>query len=145
MPYGTLEDRDLCTIIEGYDSAWNRHSLDEIVAHHTADSVFESHATAEIATGQAAIRRLIARYFRTYPDLTFTIRRMYARLGLVVQEWTAHATHTVPILTRRGPVAPTGRVLTWKGVDILPMAGGLIARKDVYFDSPSLLRQIEAS
>jgi steroid delta-isomerase-like uncharacterized protein len=139
------EDRGLRAIIEAYDAAWNQHALEAIVACHTFDSVFESHTTAESATGHDAIRRMIARYFRTFPDLAFTIRRMYARPGLVVQEWTARATHTVPILTRRGLAAPTGSVLTWNGVDIMPMAGGLIVRKDAYVDSAGLQRQIEAA
>jgi steroid delta-isomerase-like uncharacterized protein len=138
-----LEDLALRRIIEAYDDAWNRHALDEIVACHSADSVFESHPTRERAAGHDAIRRLIARYFRVYPDLTFTIHRLYARPGLVVQEWTAHATHSVPILTRHGVAAPTGQVLTWSGVDILAMSKNLVARKDVYSDGTSLQRQIE--
>ncbi|HEX7507774.1 MAG TPA: ester cyclase [Polyangia bacterium] len=145
MSESSLEDGDLRAIIEAYDAAWNRHALDAIVAYHTLDSVFESHTTAEIAIGHDDIRRMIARYFRTFPDLTFTIRRMYARLGLVVQEWTAQATHAVPILTRHGLAAPTGRVLTWSGVDMMPMAGSLIVRKDAYADSASLQLQIEAA
>ena len=112
-------------MIEAYDEAWNQHALEAILACYTFDSVFESHTTAEIATGHDAIRRMIARYFRTFPDLAFAIRRMYARTDLVVQEWTAQATHTVPIPTRQGLAAPTGRVLTWRGVDIMPMAGEL--------------------
>lgn len=145
MSENPREDRDLCAVIEAYDAAWNRHELETIVACHTVDSVFESHTTAEIAIGHDAIRRMIARYFRTFPDLAFTIRRMYARPGLVVQEWTAQATHTVPIPTRHGLAAPTGRVLTWGGVDIMPMAGSLIVRKDAYVDSASLQLQIETA
>jgi steroid delta-isomerase-like uncharacterized protein len=141
----TPQDWGLQAIIEAYDAAWNRHALEEIVAYHTPDSVFESHTTAEMATGHDALRRMIARYFRTFPDLAFTLRRMYAHPGLVVQEWTAQATHTVPILTREGLAAPTGRVLSWNGVDIMPMAGRLIARKDVYVDNAALRHQIEAA
>jgi steroid delta-isomerase-like uncharacterized protein len=142
MSRNSLEDPDLRAIIEGYDSAWNRHALDEILVYHALDSVFESHTTGESATGHEAIRRMISRYFRTFPDLTFVIRRLYARPGLVVQEWTAHATHSIPILTRHGLAAPTGKGLTWTGVDIMPMAGNLIVRKDAYIDSASLHRQL---
>ena len=145
MSNSSLEEQGLRAIIEAYDAAWNRHALDAIIACHTVDSVFESHTTAETATGHDAIRRMIARYFRTFPDLAFTIRRMYARPGLVVQEWTARATHTAPIPTRHGLAEPTGRVLTWKGVDVMPMAGSLIVRKDAYVDSAGLQRQIEAA
>jgi steroid delta-isomerase-like uncharacterized protein len=129
--------------IEDYLAAWNRHALDAILAHHTEDSVFQSHTTAELAKGHASIRRMIARYFRLFPDLTFTIRRLYVYPGLVAQEWTAHAVHTVPIPTVRGLARPTGAALTWEGVDVMPMQGLLIARKDAYVDSAALQRQIE--
>ena len=141
------DDQTLRAIITSYDDAWNRHDLDAILSFHTADSVFESHNTNEVAKGHDDLRRMIARYFRALPDLTFTIRRMYARMGLVVQEWTAQATHTRPIPTRLGLAAPTGRVLTWNGVDIMPMSipGQLIVRKDAYVDSAGLQRQLEAA
>ena len=145
MSDSSHEEPGLRAVIEAYDAAWNRHALDAIIACHTSDSVFESHTTAEIATGHDAIRRMIARYFRTFPDLEFAIRRMYARPGLVVQEWTARATHTVSIPTRYGLAEPTGRVLTWNGVDVMPMAGSLIVRKDAYVDSAGLKRQLEAA
>ena len=49
----------------------------------------------------------------------------------VVQEWTATGTH-----------AESGRTATWDGMDILPTRGGRFARKDVYSDSVSVLRQL---
>jgi steroid delta-isomerase-like uncharacterized protein len=145
VPAGSIDDRELRGVIEAYDEAWNRHDADAVVACHTPDSVFQSHTTAESATGQQAIRRMVARYFKLFPDLTFTIRRLYARPGLVVQEWTARATHTRAIPTRHGAAQPTGRVLTWDGVDVMPMLGKLILRKDAYADSAALQRQLEAA
>lgn len=67
---------------------------------------------------------------------------MYVRDGLVVQEWTATATHTKA--TRRGDLVaePTGNQVSWKGVDVIPFEEGLIKRKDVYSDSVSILRQV---
>jgi steroid delta-isomerase-like uncharacterized protein len=136
------EDQTLRAIIESYDDAWNRQDLEAIIARHTLDSVFESHATGEVAAGQDAIRRMIKLYFRIFPDLTFHIRRLYARPGLVVQEWTARATHARTLRTRDGAFAPTGCPLTWDGVDVMPMEGALIVRKDAYMDRAGLLRQL---
>ena len=87
---------------------------------------------------------MISAYFRMYPDLVFSIRRCYEREELVVTEWTATATHARAIPTRRGLARPTGKVLTWCGVDVMPMSGGLIVRKDAYADSAALLRQLES-
>lgn len=136
------EDQTLRAIVEAYDEAWNRQDLETIVARHTLDSVFQSHSTGEVATGHEAIRRMSKLYFRIFPDLTFHIRRMYARPGLVVQEWTARATHLRAIPTRGGTFAPTGRLLAWDGVDVMAMNGDLVVRKDAYTDSTGLLRQL---
>ena len=64
------------------------------------------------------------------------------RDGLVVQEWTATATHAKAM--RRGDLEapPTGRVVSWDGIDSIPFENGLVKRKDVYSDSVSILRQV---
>ncbi len=64
----------------------------------------------------------------------------------MVQEWTAHATHERPVLGRSGSVLPaTGRRLRWDGVDIMPMRGALVVRKDTYLDQAALLRKLQTS
>ena len=127
--------------IDRYNEAWNAHDLDAIIAMHAPDMVFENHTAGESAGGEA-VRDHIAAIFATWPDIAFTTRRLYVRDGLVVQEWTATATHANR-MTRGDLVAdPTGRTVTWDGLDVIPFADGLIKRKDVYSDSISILRQL---
>ena len=108
---------------------------------HAPDMVFHNHTAGESAEGEAA-REHIASIFRTWPDIEFSTRRLYVRDGLVVQEWTASATHSNTM--RRGDLVaePTGEKIEWRGVDVIPYEDGLIKRKDVYSDSVSILRQV---
>ena len=140
-PPSAAETADLRGLIDRYNDAWNRHDVDAIVALHAPDMVFENHTAGEHAEG-GAVREHIAGIFEGWPDIAFTTRRLYVRDGLVVQEWTATATHTRPL--RRGELVaePSGRRLEWKGVDLIPFEDGLIKRKDVYSDSVSILRQV---
>jgi steroid delta-isomerase-like uncharacterized protein len=131
--------------IDRYCEAWNRHDLDAILAFHTDDSVFENHTSGGLAVGKAEIRRLVEGVFATFPDLRFATRRAYFGDGVAVLEWTASATHEKPIVRGTRIFAPTGKTLSWNGMDILPMREGLIARKDVYADSLSFLQQLGAS
>ncbi len=108
--------------IERYNDAWNAHDVDAIVALHAPGMVFENHTAAERVKGDD-VRGHIARIFESWPDLAFRGRRLYARDGLVVSEWTATATDS------------SGRALEWDGVDVFPFEDGLIARKDVYSSS----------
>ena len=127
--------------IAAYNDAWNAHDLDAITSMHAADMVLENHTAGERADGEA-VREHVGRIFETWPDITFSTRRLYVRDALVVQEWTAEATHANEM--RRGELVaePTGKKLTWDGLDVIPFEDGLVKRKDVYSDSVSILRQL---
>ena len=137
----TTATETLRATIDAYNDAWNAHDVEAIAAMHAPGMVFENHTAGERAVGDDALAH-IARIFESWPDIAFTTRRLYVREDLVVQEWTARATHTKPM--RRGDIVaePTGRVIEWDGMDIIPFENGKIARKDVYSDSVSILRQV---
>ena len=128
-------------LIESYNDAWNRQDLDAIAAAHADDVVFENHTAGERADG-AQVREHIGRIFEAWPDIAFETRRLYVREDLVVQEWTASATHTQEL--RRGDLvaSPSGKRVQWEGLDVIPFEDGLVKRKDVYSDSVSILRQV---
>jgi len=128
--------------IAAYGKAWNEHDVEAILAMHTEDSVFENHTSGGKAVGKAAIREVLKGVFSAFPDIRFDARRTYVRDGVVTQEWTATAPHSQPM--RRGDLEapPTGRTVSWDGVDVIPFENGLIKRKDVYSDSVSILRQV---
>jgi steroid delta-isomerase-like uncharacterized protein len=134
-------EQALTAAIDRYNDAWNAHDLDAIVAMHAPDMVFDNHTAGESATG-GDVRAHIGAIFETWPDIEFTSRRLYVREGLVVQEWTAAATHAKTM--RRGDLVaePTGKRVVWDGIDSIPFEDGLVKRKDVYSDSVSILRQV---
>ena len=108
--------------IERYNDAWNAQDLEAILAFHAPGMVFENHTAGDRVEGDA-VGEHIARIFERNPDLRFTGRRLYARDGLVVSEWTATAT------------SRSGQRVEWDGIDVFPFEGGLILRKDVYSSS----------
>ena len=112
-------DTELERVIQRYNEAWNAQDVDAILAFHAPGMVFENHTAGERAEG-SDVRRHLGEIFANWPDLRFRGRRLYARDGLVVSEWTATATHA------------DGRRLEWDGIDVFPFENGLILRKDVY-------------
>jgi steroid delta-isomerase-like uncharacterized protein len=127
--------------IAAYNDAWNAHDVDRIGSMHAPDMVFENHTAGERAEGDEALSH-IARIFESWPDIAFQTRRIYVRENLVVQEWTATATHVKPL--RRGDIVaePSGKRIQWEGTDVIPFENGKVKRKDVYSDSVSILRQV---
>ena len=137
-----MDGPELQEFIDRYNAAWNAHDVDAILAMHTDDSVFENHTTGDVNVGKEAIGNAIRGIFSVFPDLSFEGRRTYIRDDLVVQEWTARGTHEGK-MTRSGvEVEPTGRKVEYRGMDVIPIQDGLVARKDVYSDGVTLLRQL---
>jgi steroid delta-isomerase-like uncharacterized protein len=142
MNAGTKDsEQALRAAIARYNDAWNAHDLGAIVSMHAPDMVFANHTAGESASGEE-VRTHIGAIFETWPDIEFAARRLYVREGLVVQEWTASATHAKTM--RRGELVaePTGNHVEWDGLDVIPFEDGLVKRKDVYSDSVSILRQV---
>lgn len=137
----TTHVTELRDVITAYNEAWNAHDLEAIRSLHSPDMVFENHTAGERAEGEQAIEH-IASIFESWPDIEFRTRRLYVREDLVVQEWTATATHSRPL--KRGDIVaePSGRRIEWEGMDIIPFERGKVRRKDVYSDSVSILRQV---
>ena len=137
-----MDGAELQEFIDRYNAAWNAHDVETILSMHTHDSVFENHVTGDVNVGREQIGSAIAGIFSVFPDLTFETRRAYIREDLVVQEWTARGTHQGTMKRSGIEVAPTGRKVEYKGMDVIPIRDGLVARKDVYSDSVTLLRQL---
>ena len=137
----TTATEQLRETIAAYNDAWNAHDVDRIGSMHAPGMVFENHTAGERAEGEAALSH-IAGIFEAWPDISFETRRLYVREDLVVQEWTASATHLKPL--RRGEIVaePSGRRIQWRGADVIPFEHGKVKRKDVYSDSVSILRQV---
>src|SRR5256885_10526274 len=140
-----MDDAELQGFIDRYNDAWNAHDIDAVVAMHTEDSVFENHVTGDVNVGREQIGSAIRGIFSVFPDLSFEGRRQYLREDLVVQEWTARGTHEGTMCRGGIAVEPTGRKVDYKGMDVIPIRHGLVARNDVYSDSITLLRQLSLS
>jgi steroid delta-isomerase-like uncharacterized protein len=137
-----LDGPELQEFIDRYNAAWNDHDVDAIVRMHTDDSVFENHTTGDLNVGKEEIGNAIRGIFTVFPDLAFETRRQYIREGLVVQEWTARGTHLGKMMRAGLEVEPTGKRVEYRGMDVIPIEDGRVARKDVYSDGVTLLRQL---
>jgi steroid delta-isomerase-like uncharacterized protein len=127
--------------IDAYNDAWNAHDVERIGTMHAPDMVFENHTAGERAEGEQALAH-IAGIFESWPDIEFRTRRLYVREDLVVQEWTATASHVKPMTRGEIVAEPSGKRIEWNGMDVIPFENGKVKRKDVYSDSVSILRQV---
>src|SRR5215204_7831089 len=120
----------LLEVVVRVNAASNDHDIDAILDMHGEHSVFENHTTGDVNVGKDAIASAIRGIFTVFPDLTFDTRRQYIRDGLVVQEWTARGTHLGKMSRAGLEVEPTGRTVEYRGMDVIPLEDGKVARKD---------------
>jgi len=115
-----------------------KKDLDGIVAAGAPDSVDDFVAIGEIR-GHDAVRAFFRELFAAFPDFTMTVDKMVADDTAAVVQWHAAGTFT------GGPfqgIAPTGRRVEVRGVDVMEIADGLVQHNTIYYDGATFARQI---
>lgn len=122
-----------------FEEAFNQGNLailDECVAPDYLD-----HSPVPIPVpGIEGWKQRIAGYRTGFPDVQFTIEPLLAEADLVALRWTVRATH----LGTFGGIPPTGKPVTFTGLNMERMASGKIIENWSEFDLSSLLRQLGA-
>ena len=89
--------------------------------------------------GHDAVRAFFRELFSSFPDFTMTVDRVVADDSTAVVQWHAVGTFT------GGPfqgIAPTGRRVEIRVVDVMEIADGLIQHNTIYYDGATFARQI---
>jgi predicted ester cyclase len=88
----------------------------------------------------------VAAMLRTaFPDYRMTIDEQLAEADIVATVWTGSGTHEGEWASPIGPVAPTGKAVTWTGTTTLRIADGKIAEViGTNWDHLGLLQQLGA-
>ena len=118
--------------------AVSRRDPDGIVATGAPGYVDDFVAIGE-KRGHDAVRAFFRELFAAFPDFTMTVDRVVADDTSAVVQWHAAGTFT------GGPfqgIAPTGRRVDIRGVDVMEIADGLIQHNTIYYDGATFARQI---
>jgi steroid delta-isomerase-like uncharacterized protein len=118
--------------------AVSRKDPDGIVATGAPGFVDDFVAIGEMR-GHDAVRAFFSELFAAFPDFTMTLGRIVADDTAAVVQWHAAGTFT------GGPfqgIAPTGRRVEIRGVDVMEIADGLIQYSTIYYDGATFARQI---
>ncbi|WP_181772336.1 nuclear transport factor 2 family protein [Amycolatopsis pittospori] len=119
--------QDLPAIAKKYFAAWEARDVDAIVALHTPESQFQAHGRGAAVQGREALRSEFAHVFELYPGFGFDERRLLFGSGHWVLDWT---------LTFQRPGEDRQGVHCLDVVEVT--SGGLVARKDTFFDFAEL-------
>lgn len=112
--------------------------VDEIYAPDYLDH--DMSKPEETVVGRDALKADVARWRDAF-DITFTLDRQIAEGDTVVTLWTFRGLHHGEF---RG-IAPTGRECTMTGTTVARFQDGLIQECWWHYETPRLLRQLEAA
>ena len=77
---------------------------------------------------------------KVFPDAQYSIESLVAEGDMVVWHWTFRATHQGELMG----ISPTGKPITFSGVNIFRMTNGKVVEDWVYRDTVGMLRQLGA-
>ena len=119
-----MADRAASTLaaVEAFNEAFNRHDVDEIMAHMTDDAVFESTSppAGDRHVGAAAVRAAWEAFFAASPTAHFDAEDVFAADDRCVVRWVYTWTD------------PDGSARRIHGVDVLRVRDGLVSEKLAY-------------
>ena len=119
---------------------WGQGKLevaDELYAPNYVDHVAKGPESGEVR-GPEGIKQAVTLFRTAFPDLTYTVHEEMAERDLVWTRFSARGTQMGPFLG----VPPTGRVVTYTGMDLNRIAKGMIVESWVNYDALALLQQI---
>ena len=111
--------------------------VDEIIA---PDFVRHDLAGTPDVVGVEGVKRMMAGLRTAFAGLQLTLESVVAQDDMVVARFTGRGTHQGPF---QG-IAPTGKQVTWAGINIYRIAGGKIAETWQLSDTLGILRQLGA-
>lgn len=125
-------------VLRFYDEVWNRGNVDiavEVFAEHYVRHDLRPTTAAPGGEGQ---RTIAADFRRAFPDLRMSVDLVLAEGDLVAARWTTTGTHTGPW----ADVAPTGRTMTFSGVNVFRFSGGKVVELWNHRDDLGLMQQL---
>lgn len=85
------------------------------------------------------LKHAIAMSTTAFPDLQAAIAEMIAEGKKVMVRWTQRATHTSEFMG----IAPTGKRVTFSGINIFRVSDGKIAEDTPHWDFSVILQQLQ--
>jgi steroid delta-isomerase-like uncharacterized protein len=123
-----------------YEEVWNRGNLAVAEEIFADDYVRHDLRPGTAPPGPQGQKQIASMFRAAFPDLESTVDLIIAEGDMVAARWTLHGTHTGPW----AGVAPTGKAVTFSGVNIFRIAGGKVVEIWNHRDDLGLMQQLGA-
>lgn len=107
--------------------------IDEIEKLVSADCHFKMPGCD--VKGFAAMKGMFTAYIQAFPDLRHRVKNAIESGDTVALELEVTGTHTGPMQTPKGIVAPTNAKVAWESCDYVRIENGKVVSWHAYYDS----------
>jgi predicted ester cyclase len=122
-------------------AAFNAHDEKALNALHADDIKFNAPGGFK-ATNAKDATAYATTWLKAFPDGKMKIRSEIISGPWVVQEILMEGTHTAPLESPTGTLAPTYKKVVGYGVQLLRVEDGKIAEARIYFDQLDQMKQL---
>ena len=122
-------------------AAFNAHDETALEALHAEDIKFNAPGGFK-ATNAKDATAYSTTWLKAFPDGQMKVRSEITSGPWVVQEILMEGTHTAPLESPSGAIAPTYKKVVGNGVHLLRVEDGKIAEARIYFDQLDQMRQL---
>jgi predicted ester cyclase len=123
-----------------YEEVWGKGNVDVVEEVFAPDYLRHDLRPSAAAPGPEGQKRIALDFRAAFPDLRWELDLLIAVDDFVVGRWTASGTH----LGRSGALEPTGRAVTFSGVNIFRFEGGKVVEIWNHRDDLGLMEQVGA-
>ena len=125
-------------VLRFYEEVWNRGNVDVALEVFAEDYVRHDLRPTKAIPGGEGQRKIAADFRRAFPDLRMSVDLILAEGDLVAARWTTTGTHT----GRWADVPPTGRTMTFSGVNVFRFEDGKVVELWNHRDDLGLMQQL---
>ena len=122
--------------------AYNEKNWDRVKETVTPAVVYDEVGTHRRITGSNEVIEAWKGWATALPDSKATFDREVSSGNTVTLELTWRGTHTGPLQTPNGEIAPTGRKIEIQAVQVIDVADGKAESIRHYFDMATMLEQL---
>jgi steroid delta-isomerase-like uncharacterized protein len=122
-------------------TAFNAHDERALLALHADDIKFNAPGGFKATNAKDATAYAMG-WLKAFPDAKMSVRSEIASDPWIVQEIVMEGTHTAPLVSPTGTIAPTYKKVVGYGVQLLRVEKGKIAEARIYFDQLDQMKQL---
>lgn len=122
------------------EELWTKGNLAVVDQLYSENCVFHDLGSPEDIRGREELRQYVRMYRAACPDLRCTVEDVVAEGDNVALRWVSRGTHKGDLMG----IAPTGKQLTFRGIQMQRIANGMIEEEWAGFNTLGALQEIGA-